>query len=199
MSTSRVLTCLVLSIGAACSRSDRTADSANGGVVAQEIADTTRLLGATPAAGGAAHVTATDAKSVRLATEFRLTEANFRRFIQASDSLAVLRKRDPQARALLDEQPTDNGSVTRVTANDAGITHLESNAAVNNAIVASGMSVPDYFVASIAIAQAERFIGDPKAAPPTPTLGANAKFLAAHRAELDAMRARSTGVVTAAP
>lgn len=30
-----------------------------------------------------------------------------------------------------------------MTAYDAGIKHLESNVAVNNAIVASGISVPD--------------------------------------------------------
>jgi hypothetical protein len=52
------------------------------------------------------------------------------------------------------------------------------------------MSVPDYFVASIAIAQAERFLDDPKAAPPTPVLGDNIRFLQQHRAELKAMRER---------
>jgi hypothetical protein len=46
------------------------------------------------------------------------------------------------------------------------------------------MSAKDYFVASIAIAQAERFMGDPKAAPPTPTMPANAEFLRRHRAGL---------------
>ena len=50
--------------------------------------------------------------------------------------------------------------------------------------------VPDYFVASIAIAQAERFLESPQAAPPTPTLGENIRFLQAHRAELQAMRER---------
>lgn len=180
-----------IALGAAgCARTDGTADSANGSILAQEMADSAGLLGATPAAGGAAQVTATDAESVRLATEYKLTDENFGRFLQASDSLAVLRKRDPQARAVLEEQISDNGSGTRVSAYNAGPKHLESNAAVTNAIAASGMSVTDYFVASIAIAQAERFIDDPKAAPPTPTLSVNARFLAAHRAELQAMRSR---------
>lgn len=190
MSTLRQLVWLTAALGAAaCGRSDRTADSANG-IAGRELADSASLLGATPAAGGAAQVTATDAESVRLATEYELTDDNFRRFVQASDSLAVLRKRDPRARALLDEQITDNGSGTRVSAYNAGPKHLESNAAVKNAITASGMSVADYFVASIAIAQAERFIDDPSAAPPTPTLSGNAKFLAAHRADVDAMHSR---------
>jgi hypothetical protein len=50
------------------------------------------------------------------------------------------------------------------------------------------MSAKDYFVAAIAVAQAERFMGDPKAAPPTPTLRDNAEFLRAHQAELAELR-----------
>jgi hypothetical protein len=34
-------------------------------------------------------------------------------------------------------------------------------------------------------------MGNPKAAPPTPALGPNAEFLGAHKAELQALRARS--------
>jgi hypothetical protein len=49
--------------------------------------------------------------------------------------------------------------------------------------------VKDYFVAAIAVAQAERFMGNPKAAPPTPTLPSNAEFLKAHAGELQALRA----------
>jgi hypothetical protein len=185
-----VLFAIALTIGA-CSRQDRTtADSAAGAVSADSSA-LDHPLSVTPAAGGAAQVTSTDAKSVRLASEYRLTDENFRRFVQASDSLAVLRKRDPGARAVLDEQISDAANGTRVSDYDAGVKHLESNVAVNNAIVASGMSVPDYFVASIAIAQAERFLDDPKAAPPTPALGQNIRYLQTHRAELQAMRTRN--------
>jgi hypothetical protein len=201
MSTHRLLALFAAALAiAACGRSDRTtADSASGalGARADQAADIGHPLSVTPAAGGAAQVTPTDAKSVTLATEYKLTDDNFRRFIQASDSLAVLRKRDPQARALLDEQINDAGVDTRVSANNAGRKHLESNVAVNNAITASGLSVKDYFVASIAIAQAERFLDDSRAAPPTPALGANIDYLRAHRAELRAMRSRDA--VTAAP
>jgi hypothetical protein len=180
----------------ACSHSDRsTTDSAGGNVVAQmaKTADTGNALSVTPAAGGVAQVTPTDAKSVTKATEYRLTDENFRRFIAASDSVAALRARDPHVRAFLNQDITDDGSGTRVTANNAGQKHLEADPAVNNAITSTGISVPDYFVASIAIAQAERFMGNPKAAPPTPTLGANAAFLNAHKAELAALRARTRG------
>jgi hypothetical protein len=177
---------------AGCGRSDRTtADSAGGNVAAQlaRTADTGNPSSMTPAAGEV-KVTSTDAKSVRKAEEYKLTDDNFRHFIQASDSLEALRRRDPQARAFLDQNITDAGNGTRVAANDAGMKHLEADPAVSNAINAAGISVPDYFVAGIAIAQAERFMGNPKAAPPTPALSANAAFLNAHSAELKALRTR---------
>jgi predicted pyridoxine 5'-phosphate oxidase superfamily flavin-nucleotide-binding protein len=152
-------------------------------------ADTGSPLGATPAAGGVAAVTPTDAKSVTRATEYKLTDDNFNKFVAATDSLVALRKRDPATAAFLDKQITDNGSGTQVTANNAGRTHLENNPAVVNAISSAGLSVKDYFVASIAIAQAERFMGNPKSAPPTPTLGPNAEFLNAHKAQLQHLHA----------
>jgi hypothetical protein len=147
-------------------------------------ADTGNPLGATPTAGGVAAVTPTDAKAVTHATDYKLTEDNFSKFVAATDSLMALRKRDPQTAAFLDQQITDNGSGTQVSANNAGRTHLESNPAIVNAITSAGLSVKDYFVASIAIAQAERFMGNPKSAPPTPTLGPNAEFLNAHKSQL---------------
>ena len=176
----------------ACSHKDNsTADSAAGAVSA-DSSTLNHPLSVTPAEGGAAQVTATDGKSVNRATEYELTDQNFNQFVKASDSLAALRQRDSTVRATLDEQISDAGNGTRVSATDAGIKHLESNAVVNNAIVSTGMSVPDYFVASIAIAQAERFLDNPKAAPPTPALGKNIEFLQAHRAQLQAMRTRDS-------
>ena len=178
-----------LAVGA-CSHDNRaTTDSAAGSVTA-DATDIGHPVSATPAAGGAAQVTSTDAKSVRLATEYRLTPENFSRFVKASDSLAVLRQHDGMVNALLEEQISDAATGTFVSDNNAGVQHLESNAKINNAIVSTGMSVPDYFVASIAIAQAERFLDNPKAAPPTPALGENIRFLQQHRAELQAMRER---------
>jgi hypothetical protein len=178
-----------LAIGA-CSRQDSTTTDSAAGAVSADPTDVGHPLSVTPAAGGAAQVTSTDAKSVRLASEYRLTDSNFQQFVRASDSLAVLRRRDSSVKALLDEQISDAATGTRVTDYDAGVQHLQSNATVNNAIVSTGMSVPDYFVASIAIAQAERFLDNPKAAPPTPALSSNIEFLQAHRAALQAMRTR---------
>jgi hypothetical protein len=182
----------------ACSKSDRsTTDSAGGNVVAQiaRTVDTGNTPSVTPAAG-LAKVTPADAKSVTSATEYKLTEDNFRHFIQATDSLAALRARDPQARAWLDKQINDAGADTRVTTNDAGRKHLEAFPAVDNAINSAGISTKDYFVAAIAIGQAERYMGNPKAAPPTPTLGPNAEFLRAHRAELDRLHRLQNGTVS---
>lgn len=191
MPIQRLSTFVVVAALAACSRSDRaTRDSASGSVTAQmAAADTGNPSNVTPAEG-LAQVTPTDARAVTRAIEYKLTDDNFRRFVQATDSLIVLRARDPQARAWLDKQVDDAGAGTRVTTRDAGRKRLEDYPAVNDAINAAGISVRDYFVAGIAIAQAERFMGNPKAAPPTPALGANAQFLDAHKAELQGLRAR---------
>jgi hypothetical protein len=179
---------------AGCSRSEnRTADSSAGNSAEQTAAraatvDTGMSNAATPVAGGTAQITSTDAKSVEHATEYKLTENNFRQFIAASDSLAALRARDPSVRALFDKQVNDAGVDTRVSTTNAGRKRLEENPAVAAAITSTGMSVKDYFVAAIAVAQAERFMNNPKSAPPTPALPANAEFVKAHAAELSALR-----------
>jgi hypothetical protein len=82
----------------------------------------------------------------------------------------------------------DAGVNTRVTTTNAGRKRLEENPTVAAAIASTGMSVKDYFVAAIAVAQAERFMNDPKSAPPTPALPSNAEFLRAHSGELAALR-----------
>jgi hypothetical protein len=183
------LVAAALTVGA-CSRQDRTTTDSAAGTLSADPTDIGHPLSVTPAAGGAAQVTSTDAKSVRLASEYKLTNENFQRFVKASDSLAALRKQDSFVNALLNEQISDAATGTVVSDYDAGVQHLQSNVKINNAIVSTGMSVPDYFVASIAIAQAERFLDNPKAAPPTPALSGNIEFLQAHRAELSAMRQR---------
>jgi hypothetical protein len=187
---------VVLAMGAAiagCSRPEnQTSDSAGGNVATAEraaTADTAISNAATPVAGGTAQITPTDAKSVEHATEYKLTETNFRQFIAASDSLAALRARDPAVRDLFDKQVNDAGTTTATETMNAGRKRLEENPAVSRAITSTGMSVKDYFVAAIAVAQAERFMGNPKSAPPTPTLPSNAEFLKAHAGELQALRA----------
>lgn len=164
-------------------------DSATGAIAGKDSALDVDL-GATPAAGPVAHVTSTDGKSVALATKYELTDANFRRYMVASESLAVLRARDPQVKAIGDN-PNLSGAGSKQM--NAGLQLLESNTAISQAIDHAGLSVPDYFVMSIAIASAERFMKDPKAAPPTPTLTKNAEFLRAHGAEVQRLDALSAG------
>ncbi|HEX7977404.1 MAG TPA: hypothetical protein VF461_02280 [Gemmatimonadaceae bacterium] len=180
---------------AACSRSEnKTTDSAAGNVGAAGTAiDTGMSNAATPMAGGTAQITPTDEKSVEHATEYKLTDANFRQFIAASDSLVALRRRDPAVREMFDKQVSDAGVNTATSTMNAGRKRLEDNPAINNAIASTGMSSKDYFVAAIAVAQAERFMANPKAAPPTPALPANAEFLHQHKAELTELRTLERG------
>ncbi len=192
----------------ACGRSEnKTTDSAAGNVGATSGAiDTGMSNAATPMAGGTAQITPTDEKSVRQATEYKLTDDNFRQFIAASDSLVALRQRDPAVRAMFDKEVSDEGMNTATSTMNAGRKRLQDNPSINNAIASAGISAKDYFVAAIAIAQAERFMGNPRSAPPTPTLPENAEFLRQHEPELTVLRTleRSVGrsippVTTSAP
>ena len=190
---------LALSVAlVACGQSENsTTDSAAGNVGgAAATADTGLSNATTPMAGGTAQITPADAKSVSDASEYKLTEQNFRQFIAASDSLAALRRRDPAVRAMFDKQVNDAGITTQAQTRDAGRKRLEDNPAIANVIESTGMSARDYFVASIAIAQAERFMGNPKSAPPTAALPGNAEFLQKHQAELSQLRALERGGAT---
>jgi hypothetical protein len=111
---------------------------------------------------------------------YELTSDNFSHFLAAADSVVAVASRDSSARAALGSNLTDAAS----TDADAGRKWLEAIPPVNTAINQAGISVKDYFVAGIAIAAAERFTADPKAAPPTPSLSKNAEFLRSHTADL---------------
>jgi len=125
----------------------------------------------TPATGPGVQVTRTDSESIRLAAQYTLTKENFTKFLAVAESLSVLAMRDSTVRNHL-RQPIGGAAANEL---DAGLKWLESNAAVNNAIVANGLSVRDYFVMAIAIATAEQT--KPSVAPPTPVARANAQFL----------------------
>jgi len=182
--TTRTTLLLAFTVIAACGR-DRSNDNraSAAGALDTSAADTAalRTLGATPATGPGIHVTRTDGKSVTRSMRYELTPDNFSHFLAAADSVVAVASRDSAARAALQSNLTDAGS----TDNDAGRKWLESIAPVNTAINQAGISVKDYFVAGIAIAAAERFMADPKAAPPTPSLAKNAEFLRSHKADLE--------------
>jgi len=170
-------------LAAACGR-DRSNDSRSSaaGSLDTSAVDTAalRTLGATPATGPGIHVTRTDGKSVTRAMRYELTPDNFSHFLAAADSVVAVASRDSAARAALQSNLTDAGS----TDNDAGRKWLEAIVPVNTAINQAGISVKDYYVAGIAIAAAERFMADPKAAPPTPSPAKNAEFLRPHTPHL---------------
>jgi hypothetical protein len=164
----------------ACSRDDaRPADSAAGAVPTDTTQATTTLTPAAPAP----QPTAEDAKVVRDALEFKLTEDNLNKFMKAGNSLAFLRARDPQLRGYLE---SIGGS--REKNDDAALERLEGHAQISKAIADAGLSVRDYYTMSLAIASAQRFVDNPAAAPPTPALRQNAQFLRDHRQHLANLR-----------
>lgn len=181
----------VVLVVSACGGNDRMARDSAAGTVDTTALDTAAVqtLGATPAIGPLVAVTKTDSRSVRDATQLKLTEENFRRFVQASESLAVLRARDPQVRQLAERDLSGAGS----TEEDAGLKLLESNDAASAAIQSAGISVRDYYVMAIAIAAAARYMDTPDAAPPTPVSEDNAEFLRSHQTELARVRELSNG------
>jgi len=99
-------------VATACGGNDRAASDSAAGTVDTTALDTAAVqtLGATPAIGPLVAVTKTDSRSVRDATQLKLTDENFRRFVQASESLAVLRARDPQVRQLAQRDLSGAGS-----------------------------------------------------------------------------------------
>jgi hypothetical protein len=152
----------------------RAADSA-AGVAASDTAQATGLTPAAPAP----QPTAEDAKVVRDALEFKLTEDNLGKFMKAGNSLAFLRARDPQVRGYL-----ESVAGSREQNDDAALERLEGHPQVSKAITDAGLSVRDYYTMSLAIASAQRFIDNPESAPPTPSLRDNAKFLRDNRDHL---------------
>jgi hypothetical protein len=169
----------------ACLR-DKSHEGAAGGAV-----DTASPAGAaaaiTPATGLGVQVTRTDSESILLATQYELTKENFTKFLAAAESLSVLAMRDSSVRNHL-RQPIAGADANEL---DAGLKWLESNPAVNNAIVGSGLSAHDYFVMAIAIASAEQT--KPSATPPTPVARANAKFLRKKPRELARLHSLQRG------
>jgi hypothetical protein len=178
---STALAALLLTAAPACGRTaaDRASDSAAGVVPADTTQVTTALIPAAPAP----QPTAKDANVVRDALEFKLTEDNLNKFMKAGNSLAFMRARDPQIRGYLE---SIGGS--RAKNDEAALERLERDAQISKAITDAGLSVRDYYTMALAIASARRFADNPKAAPPTPTLSDNAKFLHDHRQHLAHLR-----------
>jgi hypothetical protein len=177
---STVLAAVLLIAIVACRRDDARATDSAAGVLP---ADTAAASKAPTPAAPAPQPTAEDAKAVSDALEFKLTDDNLNKFIQAGNRLAFLRARDPQIRAYLE---SIGGS--RAPHDDSAVERLERNAQVSKAITDAGLSVRDYYTMALAIGSAQRFVDNPNAAPPTPTLSENAKFLRDHKQYLAHLR-----------
>ena len=178
---STVLAVLLATAAGACGRdaASRASDSAAGALAADTTRATTTLTPAAPAP----QPTAEDAKVVRDALEFKLTEDNLNKFMKAGSSLAFLRARDAQVRGYLE---SIGGS--REKNDDAALERLEGHAQISKAITDAGISVRDYYTMALAITSAQRFIDNPNAAPPTPTLSDNARFLRDRKEHLAHLR-----------
>ena len=100
-------------------------------------------------------MTRTDWKSVTRALDFELTPENFAQFLAAADSLSAIEGRDTATRTHLSANIEDAGSNNL----DAGLRWLESNDSVSKAINSAGISVRDYYVTSIATADASQVHG----------------------------------------
>src|SRR5690242_3427748 len=187
-------------LSAACSRTDRRGadsaagamDSANAPAAAANAvpaSDTTHgaLSATTRALGPGIQVTPTDEHNVNRSFDLKLDENNWTKFLHAADSVAALRARDPQVRQHLDQQ------IVGATTDDAGLKWLESDPKVSAAIVGAGLSAKDYYRLGIVIADATRFMNDPKTAPPTPAGRSNAQFVKNHQADLEHLRALTQG------
>jgi hypothetical protein len=158
-------------------------DSAAGAAAGASSVDTQRTTTQLTPAAPAPQPTAEDAKVVRDALEYKLTEDNLNKFINAGNRLAFLRARDPQVRVALEQV-----GGTSAKNDDSALERLQRNPQISKAITDAGLSVRDYYTMSIAIASAQRFVDNPNAAPPTPTLSDNAKFLRDHKEHLAHLR-----------
>ena len=163
---------------AACSGKDSRAQAEGGSLDPGAMRHT-----ASPGSPGV-RVTRTDGASVTEAAIFRLTEKNFGAFMAAAESLVALERRDPAVRAYLAVNISDAGTPGA----EAGRNWLIANAKARHAIESSGMSVTDYYIASISVSEAERFLNHPKSVPVTPALARNAKLLQSHGQDLAHLR-----------
>lgn len=190
-----LVTIAVASVAAACGRhDDRNLDSAGGAALPSDTG-LLRTTGTTMAVGPLIYVTKTDDRSVHDATQLQLTEQRLRQFMAAAESLNALRGRDARVQQL--EQTNLQGAGS--TDLDAGLKMLESDTGIVRAVQSAGLSVRDYYVTGITIANAMHYAPDPKAAPPTPSAEANAKLLRAHQDDLQRIEVLDQGGVVVTP
>ena len=186
----------VAASAAACGRhDDRNIDSAGGAAAVPHDTGVLQPTAAVPAVGPLIYVTKTDDKSVHDATQLQLTEQRMKQFMTAAESLNALRGRDARVQQLESTNLENAGS----TELNAGLKMLESDTGIVRAVQSAGLSVRDYYVTGITIADAMHYEQDPNAAPPTPSAEANAKLLRAHQSDLQRIQVLDQGGVVVTP
>lgn len=146
---------------------------------ARLAADTTFIASTTTPAGPLPAVPPQDSDLMMDALEFRITDENFARFVRASEALSYLRARDMNVRSMLEQA----GTAADTTAYSL-LDRLEQHPQVSQAITNAGMTVKEYYVMAIAIANARRHAANPEGAPPTPTGRENAEWVARNQSQL---------------
>ena len=162
-----------LVLAAACDRGAIAEDSA------RMAADTVPVTTSTTPAGPLGTVTAADSDLMMDALDFRITDQSFATFVRASEALSFLRARDMNVRSMLEQAGTTADTTTRSL-----LERLERHPQVSQAIATAGMTVKDYYVMAIALANAQRHAANPETAQPTPAGKANAEWVARNRAQL---------------
>lgn len=146
---------------------------------ARMVADTVPVTATTPAAGPLGTVPPADGDLMMDALEFQITDQSFATFVRASEALSFLRARDMNVRSMLAQTGTTADTSTRSL-----VERLEKHPQISQAIANAGMTVKDYYVMAIAIANAQRHAASPETTPPTPAGKANAEWVARNRSQL---------------
>lgn len=146
---------------------------------ARMAADTMPVVATAPAAGPLGAVPPADSDLSMDALEFQITDQSFATFVKASEALSFLRARDMNVRSMLAQTGT-----TADTSTQSLVDRLEKHPQISQAIANAGMTVKDYYVMAIAIANAQRHAASPETAPPTPAGKANAEWVARNRSQL---------------
>lgn len=146
---------------------------------ARMAADTLPVTAAAVPAGPLGAVPPADGDLMMDALEFQIMDESFARFVRASEALSYLRARDMNVRSMLEQAGTTADSTT-----NSLLERLQQHPQVSQAIINAGMSVKDYYVMAIAVANAQRHAANPDLAPSTPAGKANAEWVARNKSQL---------------
>ncbi len=164
---------VALALSACSDGKQAAADSARFATDTVPITTTTAPVGPIPT------VPAADGDLMRDALQYEITDQQFANFVRASEALAFLRSRDMNVRSMLEQAGTAADTTT-----GSLLQRLENHPQVSLAINNAGISVRDYYVMAITLANARRHAGNPEGSPPTRVGRTNAEWYARNQAQL---------------